>query len=165
MPIRPRSGSRHVVRQRKSCSSSSALGCLKLQTWQPCRIDPGHDVPDGAVFPASVHPLKNQQQGIAVGRIVKLLQRVQLLNVFFQQFLILLLSTCKKGFTFVGHSLSLTFSPGPHENPWNRFSSSSLRCHELRELRLALTVQEKVVAAFTRPVGSLRISRSASSQS
>ncbi len=57
----------------------------------PCRIDPGQDVPDGAVLPGSVHPLKNQQQGIAVGRIVKLLQRVQLLNVSFQKFLILLL--------------------------------------------------------------------------
>jgi len=25
------------------------------------RIDPGHDVPDGAVLASSVHPLKNQQ--------------------------------------------------------------------------------------------------------
>ena len=35
------------------------------------RIDPGHDVPDGAVLAGSVHPLKNQQQRIAVGRVVK----------------------------------------------------------------------------------------------
>ena len=37
-------------------------------------IDPRHDVPDGAIFAGRVHPLKNQQQCIAVGRIVKLLQ-------------------------------------------------------------------------------------------
>ena len=59
------------------------------------RIDPGHDVPDGAVLAGSVHPLKNQQQRIAVGRIVKLLQRTQLLNVFFQEFLIPLLRLAK----------------------------------------------------------------------
>ena len=34
MPIRPRSGSRQVERQRKSCCSSSVLGCLKLKTSQ-----------------------------------------------------------------------------------------------------------------------------------
>ncbi len=55
------------------------------------RIDAGHDVPDGAVLAAGVHPLKNQQQRIAVGRVVKLLQRAELLNVFGQEFLILLL--------------------------------------------------------------------------
>jgi hypothetical protein len=35
MPIRPRSGRSCVVRRRKSCSSSAALGCLKLKAWQP----------------------------------------------------------------------------------------------------------------------------------
>jgi hypothetical protein len=35
------------------------------------RINPGHDVPDGAVLTGGVQPLKNQQQGIAVGRVVK----------------------------------------------------------------------------------------------
>jgi hypothetical protein len=39
------------------------------------RIDPGHDVPDGAVLAGSIDPLKNQQQRIAIGRVVKLLQR------------------------------------------------------------------------------------------
>ena len=38
------------------------------------RIDPGHDVPDGAVLAGGVHRLKNQQQRIAVGRVVKALQ-------------------------------------------------------------------------------------------
>ena len=35
------------------------------------RIDSGHDVPDGAVLAGGVHRLKNQQQRIAVGRVVK----------------------------------------------------------------------------------------------
>ena len=59
------------------------------------RIDPGHDVPDGAVLAGGIHPLKNQQQRIAVGRVVKLLQRAQLLDVLFQEFLILLLRFAK----------------------------------------------------------------------
>ena len=55
------------------------------------RIDPGHDVPNGAVLAARVHPLKNQKQRIAIGRIVKVLQRAQLLNMFTQESLIILL--------------------------------------------------------------------------
>src|SRR5664279_1527671 len=54
-------------------------------------IDPGHDVADGTVLAGSVHPLKNQQQRIAVGGVVKPLQRAQRFDVFFQKFLILLL--------------------------------------------------------------------------
>ena len=50
------------------------------------RIDAGHDVPDGAVLAGGVHRLKNQQQRIAVGRVVKALQRAQLLNVFSRSF-------------------------------------------------------------------------------
>ena len=64
---------------------------LETENLAALRIDAGHDVPDGAVLAGSVHSLKNQQQRIAVGRIVKLLQRAQLLNVFVQEFLILLL--------------------------------------------------------------------------
>ena len=91
MPIRPRSGRRHVVRQRKSCSSSSALGCLKLKTSQPSGLTPGHDVPDRAVLAGRVHPLKNHQQRVAVGGVVKTLQGCQLSNMFFQKFFISLL--------------------------------------------------------------------------
>ena len=40
MPIRPRSGRSRVVRHRKSCCSSVALGCLKLNTWHPCGLMP-----------------------------------------------------------------------------------------------------------------------------
>jgi len=50
------------------------------------RIDPGHDVPDSAILAGGVHPLKNQQQRITVGCVVKLLQRTQLLHVLLQEF-------------------------------------------------------------------------------
>src|SRR5579859_4639767 len=40
MPMRPRSGRRQVVRQRKSCARSSVPGCLKLKTSQPCGLIP-----------------------------------------------------------------------------------------------------------------------------
>jgi hypothetical protein len=52
-------------------------------------------VPDGTVLAGSVHPLKNQQQRIAVGRVVKALQGTQFLNVFSQEFLIPLLRVAK----------------------------------------------------------------------
>ena len=55
------------------------------------RIDPGHDVPDGAVLAGRVHPLKDQQQGVAARRVVKALQRAQRVNVFSQELVILLL--------------------------------------------------------------------------
>ena len=60
------------------------------------RIDPGHHMPNRAVLAAGVHTLKNQQQRIAVRRIVKALQRAQLRNVFFQDFLIFLLRAAKR---------------------------------------------------------------------
>src|ERR1035438_7230111 len=60
---------------------------FEAENLAPLRIDPGHDVPDGAVLAGSVYPLKNQQQRIAVGCAVKLLQRTQPLDVFLQEFL------------------------------------------------------------------------------
>ena len=59
------------------------------------RIDPGYDVPDGAILAGGVHSLKNQQQRIAVGRVVKALQRTQLLDVFSQEFFIPFLRPAK----------------------------------------------------------------------
>jgi len=38
-------------------------------------------VADRAVLPRGIHPLKDQQQGIAIGRVEKVLKRAQLLNV------------------------------------------------------------------------------------
>jgi hypothetical protein len=39
------------------------------------RIDPGHHVPDGPIFSGGIHSLEDQQDGVAVGCVVKLLQR------------------------------------------------------------------------------------------
>jgi hypothetical protein len=39
------------------------------------RIDSGHDMTDRAVLARSVHALKDQQQRIVVGGVMKLLQR------------------------------------------------------------------------------------------
>ena len=46
---------------------------LKTEDLAAFRIDAGHDVPDDAVFAGSIHPLKDQQQRVLVGRVVKLL--------------------------------------------------------------------------------------------
>jgi len=76
MPIRRVPVRSRVVRQRKNhVPSSSALGLFETENLAALRIDPGHDVPNGAVFPASVHPLKDQQQRLAIRRVVKMLQR------------------------------------------------------------------------------------------
>ena len=97
MPIRPRSGRSRVVRQRKSCSSSSALGCLKLNTWQPCGLTPDITCCDGAVLAGRVHGLKNQQHGIAVRRIQQLLLRAERLDVLAQQVLVVLAGPVCRG--------------------------------------------------------------------
>ena len=54
-------------------------------------VDPGHHVLDGAIFSGRIHRLKDQQDGMAVGCVEKLLLRTKLRNVLFQQFLILFL--------------------------------------------------------------------------
>ena len=70
-------------------------GLFETEDLAALGIDARHDVPHGAVLAGSVHPLKNQQQRIAAGRVVKALQRTQLLNVFFQEFLIPLFRLAK----------------------------------------------------------------------
>ncbi len=52
-------------------------------------------MPDGTVFAGSVHALKNHQQGIAIGCIVKLLQRTQTSNMLSEKLFILLLRLAK----------------------------------------------------------------------
>ena len=69
-------------------------GLLETEDFAAFRIDAGQDVPDGAVLAGAVHALEDQQQRIVVGRIVKALQRTQLLNVLIQQFLVLLRRLC-----------------------------------------------------------------------
>ena len=48
-------------------------------------------MPNSAIFARSIHTLKNQQQGITVGCVVKILQSTQLGNMFSQNFMIPLL--------------------------------------------------------------------------
>jgi len=86
---------------------------LETENLAALRIDPGHDVPDGTVLSAGVHSLKNQQQGIAVGRVVKALPRGQLRNVFFQQFLIPLLRPAN-GLHCRRPLFEFDLFPGPH---------------------------------------------------
>ena len=66
-------------------------GMFEAEYLAALRIDPGHHVLDGAIFSRRVHRLKDQQDGIAVGCVEKLLQRAQLRNVLFQEFVIVLL--------------------------------------------------------------------------
>ena len=73
MPIRPRSGRSRVVRQRKSCCNSAGAGMLEAEHLAALRIDPGHHMLDGAVFSRRIHRLKDQQDGIAIGCVKKLL--------------------------------------------------------------------------------------------
>ena len=53
MPIRPRSGSCLLQRQRKSWSSSSFEGALKAATWQPCGLTPDMTCLIAPSFPAA----------------------------------------------------------------------------------------------------------------
>ena len=39
------------------------------------RIDSGHDMPDGTVFAGAIHSLKDQEQCMPIGGVVKILQR------------------------------------------------------------------------------------------
>ena len=91
MPIRPRSGRRLGGAPEKIVLQFLGARMFEAEHLAALRIDAGHDVPDGAVLAGGVHRLKNQQHRIAVGRVVKALQRAQLLNLFFEEFVILLL--------------------------------------------------------------------------
>ena len=51
-------------------------------------IDTGHHMPDDAVFAGCIHSLKNQQQRITAGCIVKALPGVQRFYMFFQEYFI-----------------------------------------------------------------------------
>jgi hypothetical protein len=55
------------------------------------RIDARHHVLDDAVLPRRVHRLEDQQKGITIGCVKKLLQRAQSGHFFGQQYLIVLL--------------------------------------------------------------------------
>ena len=48
-------------------------GMFEAEHLAALRVDPGHHVLDGAVFSRRIHRLKDQQDGIAIGRVEKLL--------------------------------------------------------------------------------------------
>ena len=48
-------------------------GVLETEDLAALRVDPGHHVLDGAIFSRRIHRLKDQQDGMAIGRIKKLL--------------------------------------------------------------------------------------------
>ena len=77
------------------------------------RIHPRHDVPNGAVLTGGVHPLKNQQQRITIGGVVKPLQRAQRFDVVFQKLLILLLRLAN-GLYLRRPLVECDFLSGPH---------------------------------------------------
>ena len=55
----------------------TGAGMLEAEDLATLRIDPGHHVPDGAVFSRRIHGLENQQHGMAIGRVEQLLLRAQ----------------------------------------------------------------------------------------
>jgi multidrug efflux pump subunit AcrB len=70
-------------------------------------------VTDSAILAGGVYSLKNQQQRIAAGGVVKLLQRTQFLNMFFQKFSIRFLGPAK-GLHQRRPLSELDLFPGPH---------------------------------------------------
>ena len=66
-------------------------GLLEAEDFTSLWVDPGHDVPYGAIFAGSVHALEDEQERMAVGCVVKLLQCAEIAHVLFKQLLIVLL--------------------------------------------------------------------------
>ena len=50
-------------------------GMLEAEDLAALRVDPGHHMPDGTVFSGRIHRLKDQQDGVAIGCVEKLLLR------------------------------------------------------------------------------------------
>ena len=91
MPIRPRSGRCRVVRREKIMLQLVGGGLFEAEHFAALRIKPGHDVADGTVLAARIHSLKNQQQSIAVGGVMQILQRARSRDVLGQELFITLL--------------------------------------------------------------------------
>ena len=113
MPIRPRSGRAPRGAPQEIVLQFRGARMLEAEYLAALRIDAGHDVPDGAILAGGVHGLKNQQHRVAVGCVVKSLQRrlapPRVLPGFLYCFFDLY-----TGFTSVGHFLRSTFSPSLH---------------------------------------------------
>tara|TARA_R110001606_G_scaffold395664_2_gene568436 strand:- start:51968 stop:52192 length:225 start_codon:yes stop_codon:yes gene_type:complete len=65
---------------------------------------------DGAILACCIHDLKNQQQGISIGRVIKLLLLALHQNLLLQVFFVFFLKVIK-GLIRVGRLSSLTFLP------------------------------------------------------
>ena len=65
-------------------------GVFEAKHLAALRVDPRHHVPDDTVLSRRIHRLKDQQNGITIGRVMKLLHRAQSRNMLSQQFLIVL---------------------------------------------------------------------------
>ena len=63
-------------------------GMLEAEDLAALRIDARHHMPDRAVLARRIHRLKDQQHRVAVGCVMKLLQRAQLRDVLRQDLLI-----------------------------------------------------------------------------
>ena len=61
---------------------------LETENLAPLRIDPGHHMTDNTVFSCGIHSLKNQQHSVAVISVMNPLQFAQILDMRFQQLLI-----------------------------------------------------------------------------
>ena len=70
-----------------------SAGLLEAEYLAPLWVDSGHNMPDGAILAGRVHALKDDQERVTVGCVMKLLQRAELLHVLFKQLLILVLRT------------------------------------------------------------------------
>ena len=62
---------------------------LEAEYLAALRVDPGHHMLDGAIFPRRIHRLENQQHRVAVGGVEKLLLRTELRNVLLQKLFVM----------------------------------------------------------------------------
>ena len=69
---------------------------LEAEHLAALRIDARHHVADGAVLAGGVHGLKDQQQGIAVGRVEQTLQRAELLDLLWEELAVCLLRLVRR---------------------------------------------------------------------
>ena len=82
----PESGSvLHVAPEKVVVEQSSSDGFLKLNTSAALRVDPRHDVLDGAVLPGRVHRLEHDQNRVDVVGIEPLLRLRKRFERFFDQ--------------------------------------------------------------------------------
>jgi len=65
-------------------------GMFEAEDLATLGVHAGHHVADGSVLSRRVHRLKNQQDGVTVGRIEKLLERAQSGDMVFQEIAIIL---------------------------------------------------------------------------